>query len=869
MRSFAWLALLAATCHGSPTAGETAKRDTLAYSEPFYPSPWMNPKAVGWEEAYTMAHQFVSQLTLMEKVNLTTGVGWEGGQCVGNTGSVPRLGLRGLCMQDSPLGVRFGDYVSGFPSGQTVAATWDRQLMYARGYAMGSEHKGKGVNVQLGPVAGPLGRVPEGGRGWEGFSPDPYLTGIGMSETIKGMQDAGIIACAKHYIGNEQEHFRQVSESQGYGYNISDTLSSNMDDRTLHELYLWPFVDAVRAGVGSIMCSYNQLNNSYGCQNSKTLNNVLKGELGFQGFVMTDWSAHHSGVSSAVAGVDMTMPGDTGFDTGLSYWGGNLTVAVLNGTLPQYRLDDMTMRIMAAFFKTGQTLDLPPINFDSWTFDTNGPLYYYANEGVQQINWHVDVRADHGKLIREIGAKATVLLKNTGALPLDKPKFLAVVGEDAGPNTLGPNGCSDRGCDMGTLAMGWGSGTSNFPYLITPLEALNAQAIEDNTRIEGIVNNSAWDTIEALVTQDDATAIVFANADSGEGYINVDGNEGDRNNLTLWGDGDQLIKNVSSICNNTIVVIHSVGATLVGDWYDSPNITAILWAGLPGEESGRSLVDVLYGKVNPAAKTPFTWAAKRSDYGTDVLYEPNNGNGAPQQDYTEGLFIDYRALDRHNITPIYEFGFGLSYTTFEYANIKVQKIDAGAYEPTTGKSAAAPTFGNFSTDPSDYVFPNSSFPYIEAYIYPYLNTSSLEASAADPDYGQTAAEFLPPGAVSSAPRTLEAAGPGPEDAPGGNPGLFETLYTVTAEVTNTGAVAGEEVAQLYVALGGDEPPVVLRGFDRVAVEPGQTVVFSAQLTRRDVSVWDVESQNWVETGDPKTVYVGSSSRKLPLSAPLT
>ena len=131
-----------------------------------------------------------------------------------------------------------------------------------------------------------MGRAPEGGRNWEGFSPDPVLTGIGIAETIKGIQDAGVIACAKHFIGNEQEHFRQVGESQNYGYDINEAVSSNIDDRTMHELYLWPFADAVRAGVGAIMCSYNQVNNSYACQNSKMLNNLLKDELGFQGFVM-------------------------------------------------------------------------------------------------------------------------------------------------------------------------------------------------------------------------------------------------------------------------------------------------------------------------------------------------------------------------------------------------------------------------------------------------------------------------------------------------------------------------------------------------------------------------------------------------------
>ncbi|KAK8091722.1 beta-glucosidase 1 precursor [Apiospora hydei] len=832
---------------------QVEERAETAHSEPFYPSPWMNPKAIGWEDAYVKAKDFVSQMTLLEKVNLTTGVGWQSEQCVGQVGSVPRLGLRGLCLQDSPLGVRFADYVSAFPSGQTVAASFDRSLMYQRGKAMGQEHKDKGVNVMLGPSAGPLGRHPEGGRNWEGFAADPWLTGIGLAETVKGIQDTGVIACAKHFIVNEQEHFRQG------GPNVSDAISSNVDDKTMHELYLWPFVDAVRAGVGSFMCSYNQVNNSYACQNSKLLNGILKSELGFQGFVMSDWAAQHSGASSAVAGLDMTMPGDVAFNDGKSYWGTNLTLAVINGTIPEYRLDDMAMRIMAAFFKTGNVIEQPQINFDSWTKDTNGPMHYYAKEGEQQINWHVNVQRDHRNLIRDVAAKSTVLLKNeNNALPLKSPKFLAVIGEDAGPNPKGPNGCSDRGCDDGTLAMGWGSGTADFPYLVTPLDALTMKTADDGTRLEHVIDNYAWDSTKTLVSQADVTALVFVNADSGEGYITVDGNEGDRNNLTLWGSGDELIKNVSSLCNNTIVVIHSTGPTVVTEWYDSPNVTAILWAGLPGQESGRSIVDVLYGKVNPAARTPFTWGAKREDYGTDIIYEPNNGAGAPQQDFTEGVMIDYRYFDYKNITPIFEFGFGLSYTTFEYSNIKVEKSGAGEYNPTTGSTTEAPTFGNFSTDLTDYAFPSESFPYIPYYIYPYLNTTSSAAEASqDPDYGQTAADPLPRPA------------PAASDEPGGNRQLWDVMQTVTATVTNTGSLVGDEVPQLYVALGGpSDPPVQLRGFDRMRIEPGQSAEFRATLTRRDLSNWDVASQNWVISDHPKTVYVGPSSRKLVLSAPL-
>jgi beta-glucosidase len=635
----------------------------------------------------------------------------------------------------------------------------------------------------------------------------------------------------------------------------------------MHELYLWPFADAVRAGVGAVMCSYNQINNSYGCQNSKNLNGLLKGELGFQGFVMSDWQAQHTGAASAVAGLDMTMPGDTQFNSGLSYWGTNLTLAVVNGTVPEYRIDDMAMRIMAAFFKVGNTLDQPPINFDSWTLDTYGNQHMAAGVGYQQINWHVNVQGDHASVIRDVAAKGTVLLKNNGALPLNKPKFVVVVGEDAGQNPAGPNACGDRGCDNGTLGMAWGSGSANFPYLITPDAAIQAQALKDGSQYQSILANNQLSATKALVSQANATTIVFVNADSGEGFINVDGNEGDRKNLTLWKNGDQLIKNVSSWCSNTIVVIHSTGPVLVTDWYNSTNVTAILWAGVPGQESGNSIVDVLYGKVNPSGRTPFTWGATRESYGTDVLYQPNNGNGAPQQDFSEGVFIDYRYFDKANTPLIYEFGYGLSYTTFEYSNIKVQKSNAGVYKPTTGQTSPAPTFGNFSTNLADYLFPKDVTP-IWQYIYPYLNSTDGKTASKDPKYGQTAEQFLPPHATdSTAQPLLPASG---KSSPGGNRQLYDTMYTVTADIKNTGSIVGNEVPQLYVSLGGpDDPKVVLRDFDRIRIDPGQTAQFRATLTRRDLSNWDVVAQDWVVSKYPKKVYVGRSSRKLDLSADLS
>ena len=202
-----------------------------------------------WTAAYANANAQLSQMTLEEKVNVTQGFP---GKCVGMSGSVPRLGWEPLCFSDGPDGIRGQEGTSAFPAGIHVAATFDRSLMYAYGVAVGEEFRGKGANIYLGPVAGPLGRIARGGRNWEGLSPDPYLAGAGMGEITRGAQDAGTIACAKHWLLNEQEFRRRP------GLPLGEAISANVDDRTVHELYTFPFMNALREGVASVMCSYNR-----------------------------------------------------------------------------------------------------------------------------------------------------------------------------------------------------------------------------------------------------------------------------------------------------------------------------------------------------------------------------------------------------------------------------------------------------------------------------------------------------------------------------------------------------------------------------------------------------------------------------------
>jgi beta-glucosidase len=808
-----------------------------------------------WSTAYQKAHEFVCQLTVTEKVNLTTQAGT--GQTDGyGIGIIPRLNFRGLAADDSPTGVRGSDYSTAFASPLNLAMSWDRELMYAQYYANGAEHKAKGINIVYAPVSGPLGRAPTGGRIWESYSPDPYLSGIGFGMSIAGMQAAGVIAVGKHFILYEQEHFREVIEWNSYnlGSNITEPYSANVDDRTFHELYLFPWYDAVNSGMAGVMCSYNQVNNTQACQHNHLLNDILKGELGFQGFVTSDDGSQHSGVISALAGMDMTIPGETSPNgiagLGISFWGPNLTLAVLNGSVPEWRLDDMATRIMAAYYYLGQDQNFPELSFTSGDFATYGYEYPQAQVDYTQINWHIDVRQNHSQIVRAVGANSLVLLKNSNrTLPLKKPRQIAVIGEDAGPSPYGPNGCSDRGCDNGTLAMGWGSGSTNFPYLVDPLSAIQQRALRDASEVQYVLSNFATPQID-LVASQASVCLVFINADSGEGYIEVGGNYGDRNNLTAWLGGDSLVKEVAGNCSQTVVIIHAPGPILMEEWIDHPNVTAVLFAGLPGQESGNALVDVLYGDVNPSGKLPWTVGKARQSYGTDVLYEPNGT--VPQIDFSEGLFIDYRWFDKQDIQPRFEFGFGLSYTTFDYQNLRIDSMSVSPCIPTT-TFQVHPTAVNpsvcptTSLDPSDYTFP-STISSLTNYIYPYISPNATISVATG-----TPTVTIIPGTA------------GPQ---GGNPALYDILYRVTVTLQNNGSAAGQEVAQLYLNIGNGEPIRQLRAFNKTFLQAGETRDVTFDLRRRDVAIWDVVIQDWVEVkhlGTTIGVYVGASSRDLRLS----
>ncbi|KAJ4286123.1 hypothetical protein N0V90_013472 [Kalmusia sp. IMI 367209] len=822
---------------------------------PAYPAPhggWVSE----WSDSYRKASQLVANLTLAEKTNLTAGTGIYMGRCVGNTGSALRAGIPQLCLQDGPLGVRNTDHNTAFPAGITIGATFDKDLMRRRGEAIGEEFRGKGINVYLGPSVGPLGRKPRGGRNWEGFGSDPVLQAYGAALTVEGVQSKGVIATIKHFIGNEQEMYRM--------YNlVQDGISSNIDDRALHELYAWPFAEGIRSGVGAAMIAYNAVNGSACSQNSYLINNILKDELGFQGFVMSDWLAQISGVPSALAGLDMSMPGDIHtipLATGASYWMYEYTRSVLNGSVPVDRLDDSVTRILAAYYQMGQDQDYPEPNFSTNTQDREGPLYpgaLISPSGV--VNEFVDVQGDHAVVAKEVARDAITLLKNAnGTLPLSINATLKVFGTDAEKNPDGINACADQGCNKGTLGMGWGSGSARYPYIDSPIDGLKSRGAKYT-----FFNSDSFPS-NSNPSADDI-ALVFVTADSGENYITVENNPGDRDSskLNLWHNGDNLVKDVAAKYSNVVVIVHTVGPVLLEQWHDLPSVKAVLFAHLPGQEAGDSLMQVLYGDVSPSGHLPYTVPKSEDDYPASVSLVGFQ-LGQPQDTFTEGLYIDYRHFNKEGITPRYAFGHGLSYTTFSFSNATISPVtQLTSTPPARPAKGNTPTYSTKIPPASEAYWPDN-FNRIWRYEYSWLDKSDADNAA---KIGNSTTKYPYPAGYSNVQKPGVAAG----GAQGGNPALFDVAYDISVTVTNTGKTAGKAVAQLYVqypsGISFDTPIIQLRDFEKTKeLAAGESQTVQLRVTRKDLSVWDVVSQNWIvpDVAGDYGIWIGDSSDTLKL-----
>ena len=723
------------------------------------------------------------------------------GPCVGNIAGIPRLGFGGLCLQDGPLSIRLADYASVFQAGISAASTWDRDILYERGFAMGEEFRAKGAHIALSPVCGPLGRSAYAGRNWEGFSPDPYLSGVAMEKTIIGHQDAGVQATPKHFIGNEQETMRNPEYNLSAGPSAVSTaaLSSNIDDRTMHELYLWPFANAIRARASSVMCAYQRINGSYSCHNSKALNGLLKGELGLQGYVMSDWGSTHSGVASMESGLDMNMPGGMGpygaLTSAGSFFGDNVVKAVNNGSLPVSRVDDMIVRIMTPYYALGQDQDFPdvdPSSADLNSFSSQSTWTYKFNLTGTRSR---DVRGNHGDLIRRHGAAATILLKNDNkTLPLKAPKSIAVFGNSAGDITEGFYNQMDY--EYGALVAGGGSGTGRLSYLVSPLAAINARAKQDNTLVQQWLRNklvASSDVRQLWIPKPPEVCLVFLKTWAEEAK--------DRTSLHVDWQGDDMVESVAKHCNNTVVVTHSSGINVL-PWASHPNVTAIIAAHFAGQESGNSLVDILYGDANPSGKLPYTIAHSSSDYNAPPTTDVNTtGEYDWQSWFDEKLEIDYRYFDAHNISVLYEFGHGLSYTTFDLGKLEGEAVGGG------GSVTSSPVTSSPEPMPIQPGGNPALWQTIHTFSVPVTNSGELT--------GATVVQ----------------------------------LYVTFPESTPDGT-----------------PPRQLRGFDKVFLAAGETGTARFEIMRRDLSYWDVVAQEWQIPKGEFTVSVGFSSRDLKQTA---
>ncbi|KII94877.1 glycoside hydrolase family 3 protein [Plicaturopsis crispa FD-325 SS-3] len=593
-----------------------------------------------WASAYAKAKAAIANLTNDEKITIITG---------GNAGN-----WTALVMTDGSQGIESDYYVSAFAQASAISFTWDKNLAKEQANAVATEHFLKGSQLINGPTSEPLGRTPWGGRSGETFGPDPYLNGIIFGISTKAYKGVGIIPGGKHFLLNEQETNRTTIAIAGS--TTSESYSSNADDKTIHETYLWPFYDGVKSGLGAVMCAMSQVNSSYSCESSLLLNELLKTELGFPGMVYPDVSGQHTALGSANGGLDYSSGGySTQFWTNATLEG-----AIANGTFTQERLDSMVIRNMIAYYYVN--------------LDASGQAAKVA------ATTYKSVRGNHRDIIRTVGAASIVLLKNTNnTLPLSEPKSVSVFGAHAGAPMAGPNSAftvtGSGPTYPGHLVTGTGSGSGSVPYVVTPISALTTQAIEDYTQIRSILNdtyttkdnsNPALHAFTAAGTTsvvpsipnyaaDSEVCLVFLNALAGEGA--------DRTELYNK-DQDTLVTTVAASCNNTVVVINTIGARLVDNWIENVNVTGVLYSSLLGQESGNSIADVLYGAVNPSARLPYTIAKNESDYSVGICY-------TQQCNFTEGVYIDYKYFDAHNVTPRYEFGYGLSYTTFKYGKLSV------------------------------------------------------------------------------------------------------------------------------------------------------------------------------------------------------
>lgn len=570
----------------------------------------------------------LSRLTLEEKLALVHA------DSKFTTAAIPRLGIPRRWLSDGPHGVRedvgpdtwqpagrTDDFSSFMPALVGLAATWNQGLGKAYGEVIGQEARQRGKQIMLGPGMNIM-RTPLNGRNFEYPGEDPFLSSRMVVNYIRGVQSQEVASCAKHFAANDQEWER-------------GTVNVEMDERTLREIYLRPFQAAVQeAGVLSVMSAYNKFRGQYCSENEYLVNKILKKEWGFKGLVMSDWGGTHSTRGAVLNGLDLEM-GTEGIPYDEFYLGRAFRKGLDSGEYPMTVLDDKVRRNLREMFATRAI----------------------EGRGSGSLN-----TKEHQATARRIAEESMVLLKNeAGTLPLDanKVKSIAVIGENA----------------VRLQAYGGGSATIKTFYEITPLEGI-LRRVGDRANVSfsmGYREKAGDDLAErAVLAAKQADVVIYVGGLNHSPFYDAEGF--DRKDMKLPYAQDELLRRVVEANPRTIVVLFGGGPVEMGSWL--ARVPAVLQAWYPGMEGGNALAGLLFGDVNPSGKLSCTFPKRLEDSPAHALDAYPGKNGMVR--YAEGLLVGYRWFDTKNVEPLFPFGFGLSYTKFEYSDLRIKQAkDAG------------------------------------------------------------------------------------------------------------------------------------------------------------------------------------------------
>lgn len=548
----------------------------------------------------------IGRMTLEEKAGLCSGEGlW-------HTKAVERLGIGRIMMSDGPHGLRKQegrvDQIGTpgsvpavcFPTGSCTACSFDPELLRRLGETLGDECRAEGIAVLLGPASNGK-RSPLCGRNFEYFSEDPYLTGRMAAAYINGVQSRGVGTSLKHFAANNQEYRRM-------------TTSANVSERALREIYLAGFEAAVKEGKPwTVMCSYNRINGEFASENRRLLTDILRGEWGFDGFVMSDWGAVNDRVKGVEAGLDLEMPGSGGVNDA------GIVKAVKSGRLSEQKLNEAVEHILNIVFR-----------------------YLAAKREAPAYD-----REAHHEVAREVARESMVLLKNEGGiLPLRKQEKTAFIGRFAKQPRYQGGGSSHINSSRVTGALKAVAGMAEIVYA-------------DGYGESGDTADDAQIAEAVAAAKAAGTAVVFAGLPESyesEGF--------DRKHMRLPECQNRLIAEVCRAQPQTVVVLHN-GSPVEMPWIDEAK--GVLEAYLGGQAVGEATADLLFGDANPCGKLAETFPLKLSDNPSCLTF-PGEGD---ETDYSEGVFTGYRYYDKKEMPVLFPFGHGLSYTDFSYGNLKL------------------------------------------------------------------------------------------------------------------------------------------------------------------------------------------------------